>query len=174
MTVLHGIGAHLIEIVVWGFVASAAMATLLEGAQLAGYTRMSMPFLFGAFFSGDRRNAIILGYTLYLIGGWAFAFLYALCLQTLQVHSIADGCLVGSIIGVAHGTFLIAAFLPLLPYIHPRLATDYDGADALARLEPPGAFALNYGWATPLSTVLAQTLFGVIFGLGYGAALGGG
>lgn len=173
MTVMHGIGGHLIEIVIWGFVASAAMATLLEGAQLSGYTRMSIPFLFGAFLSGDRRSAIILGYILYLIGGLAFAFLYAFCLQTLQVHSIGAGCLVGSIIGVAHGVFLIAAFLPLLPYIHPRLATDYDGADALARLEPPGAFALNYGWATPFSTLVAQTLFGMIFGIGYGASLSG-
>jgi hypothetical protein len=39
------------------------------------------------------------------------------------------------------------------------------------RLDPPGPFGLNYGWATPLVTVLAQALFGVIFGLGYGAAI---
>ena len=174
MTALHGIGAHFVAIVIWGLVASAAMATLLEGAQLSGHTRMSMPFLFGAFVSGDRRKAVILGYVLYLIGGWAFAFLYAYCMQTLQVRSMGTGCLVGTIMGVAHGLFLIAAFLPLLPYIHPRLASDYDGAGALARLEPPGPFALNYGWATPLTTVFAQTLFGAIFGLGYGAALGGG
>lgn len=107
------------------------------------------------------------------MGGWALAFLYAFCMQTLQVRTIESGCLVGTVVEVAQGAFLISAFLPLLPY-HPRLATDYDGAGALTRLEPPGAFALNYGWETPLMTGLAQTLFGAIFGVGYGGTLGGG
>jgi hypothetical protein len=171
MNEIGAIDANLVALVLWGFIASAAMATLLEGAQLSGRTRMSLPFLFGAFVSGNRRSAIVFGYVLYLLGGWAFAVLYALCLQTLHFHSVWESGLFGLAMGLAHGLFLIAVFLPLLPYIHPRLATDYDGAAALARLEPPGPFGLNYGWATPLVTVLAQALFGVIFGLGYGAAI---
>jgi hypothetical protein len=165
------LGAHAVALAIWGFVASAAMATLLEGAQLSGYTRMSLPFLFGAFVSGNRRGAIMLGYALYLLGGWAFAVGYALCLQTLHVSGAVSGAGVGGVLGLGHGLFLIAVFLPLLPYVHPRLASDYDGVHALTRIEPPGPFGLNYGWATPLATVLAQTLFGLVFGLGYGAAL---
>ncbi len=174
MTVVHEIGRHAIALVLWGFMASAVMATLLETAQLSGRTRMSLPFLFGAFLSGKRRSAVISGYFLYLLGGWGFALLYALCLQTLHVHSAVEGGLIGFLLGLAHGGFLVAVFLPLLPYIHPRLATDYDGPGALSLIEPPGPFGLNYGWATPLATVLAQTLFGTIFGLGFGAALGPG
>lgn len=165
------LGAHVLALAVWGFVASAAMATLLEGAQLSGYTRMSMPFLFGALVTGNRRWAIILGYALYLLGGWVFAVVYALCLQTLHVSGAGSGAAIGFVLALGHGLFLIAVFLPLLPYIHPRLASDYDGVHALARIEPPGPFGLNYGWATPLATVLAQALFGIVFGLGYGAAL---
>jgi hypothetical protein len=165
------LAAHALALALCGFVASAAMATLLEGAQLSGYTRMSLPFLFGAFVSGNRRAAIILGYVLYLLGGWVFAVVYALCLQILHVSGAVAGACVGLVLGLGHGLFLIAVFLPLLPYIHPRLASDYDGVHALARIEPPGPFGLNYGWATPLATVLAQALFGLVFGLGYGAAL---
>lgn len=171
---MNGIGAHLVALMVWGFAASVAMATLLEGAQLSGHTRISLPFLFGAFVTGRWRAAVIYGYVFYLLGGWAFAFVYALCLGTLHVDTGWEGGLVGTVIGVAHGLFLIAVFLPLLPYIHPRMASDYDGAGALGRLEPPGPFGLNYGWATPLATVLGQTLFGVIFGFGYGMAAGWG
>jgi hypothetical protein len=165
------LGAHAAALAVWGFVASAAMATLLEGAQLSGYTRMSLPFLFGAFASGNRRGAIVLGYVFYLLGGWAFAVVYALCLQTLHVAAAGSGAATGVVLGFGHGLFLIAVFLPLLPYIHPRLASDYDGVHALPQIEPPGPFGLNYGWATPLATVLAQALFGLVFGIGYGAAL---
>jgi hypothetical protein len=78
----------------------------------------------------------------------------------------------GLLLGLGHGLFLVTVFLPLLPYVHPRLATDYDGPGALARLEPPGPFGLNYGRATPATTVLAQGLYGLIFGLGYAAVAG--
>jgi hypothetical protein len=37
----------------------------------------------------------------------------------------------------------------------------------LRRLEPPGAFGLNYGRTTPASTIVAQVLFGLVFALGY-------
>lgn len=174
MMALNGVREHVIALIVWGFVASAAMATLLEGAQLSGFTRMSLPLLFGSFVSGDRRSATVFGYVLYLGGAWAFALIYALCLETLRIRGAWGGGAIGLLLGFGHGLFLITVFLPLLPYIHPRLASDYDGADALARLEPPGPFGLNYGRATPLATVLGQTLFGLIFGLGYGAAAGAG
>lgn len=172
MIELNHISQHAFALVVWGFVASAAMATLLEGAQLSGHTRMSLPFLFGAFISNNRRFAVIVGYVLYLLGGWAFALLYALCLGTFHVNSAWEGGLIGLLMGLAHGGFIVAVFLPLLPYVHPRLATDYDGAGALGLVEPPGPFGLNYGWATPFTTVFGQAVFGLIFGLGYGAAAG--
>lgn len=169
MTVLSAFSDTWIVVLVWGLIASAAMATLLEGTQLLGFSRMSLPFLFGTVVTESRRPAIIIGYALYLLGGWAFAFLYALVFETVHVA----GWWFGLVLGLAHGLFLVAAFLPLLPYVHPRLATDYDGPGALARLEPPGPFGLNYGRATPVTTVVAQGLYGLIFALGYAAATAG-
>lgn len=173
MNDLSTLADHAVALVLWALVASAAMATLLEGAQLAGFTRMSLPFLFGTFVTERRRLAILVGYVFYLLGGWAFGLIYALCLDTLHIEGAAFGALVGLALGFGHALFLVTVFLPLLPYIHPHLATDYDGPSALARLEPPGPFGLNYGFATPLVTILAQSLFGLIFGLGYGASVGG-
>lgn len=166
MNILSAMSDHWVVVLVWGLVASAVMATLLEGAQLLGISRMSLPFLFGTVVTESRRAAIVLGYGLYLLGGWLFAFLYALLFESLQVA----GWWAGLLLGLVHGLFLVTVFLPLLPYVHPRLATDYDGPGALARLEPPGPFGLNYGRATPATTVLAQGLYGLIFGLGYAAA----
>lgn len=167
MTAITEFSQTLPTILLWGLVATALMATVLEGSQLLGISRMSLPFLFGAAFSDDRRTSLILGYVLYLMGGWLFAFFYALLLD-----SVGPSWWAGGLIGLAHGAFLVTVFLPLLPWIHPRLATDHDGPDALRRLEPPGAFGMNYGRATPLTTIAAQVLYGVVFGLAYALATG--
>ena len=162
MTVFEAALASWDEIALWGLLATAIMTTVLEGAQICGFTRLSMPFLFGTCCTGSRRVAMILGYFLYLLGGWLFAVLYALVLEALWAT-----WWVGLGTGLLHGLFLVVVFLPLLPYAHPRIATEYDGPSALRRLEPPGAFGLNYGRMTPVSTVLAQGLYGLIFALGY-------
>lgn len=151
-----------VAVVFWGLVSTAVMATALEGAQVMGFSRLSFPFLFGTYVTGSRRRAMILGYVLYLMGGWLFAALYALLLDALW-----RVWWVGLLAGLGHGIFLVVVFFPLLPYVHPRIANEYDGPSALRRLEPPGAFGLNYGRATPVSTVLAQGLYGLIFAFGY-------
>lgn len=150
------------HVLLWGLVATALMSTALEASQLLGYSRMSLPFLFGAFVTADRRDALILGYVLYLLGGWSFAFLYAALLE-----SVGPSWWAGLCIGIIHGLFLVTVFLPLLPWVHPRIATDHDGPSAVRRLEPPGAFGTNYGRATPLTTIAAQALYGLVFALGY-------
>lgn len=160
---LEDVGAHWQAVLIWGLVATAAMSTALEGAQLLGFSRMSLPFLFGAYVTGDRQRAIVLGYVLYAAGGWLFALVYALVFAGLG----SSAWWVGILVGLCHGAFLVVVFLSLLPYIHPRLASEYDGPTALRRLEPPGPCGLHYGRATPLTTVLAQVVFGLVFALGY-------
>lgn len=165
---------HLIPWAIWSLIGSAVMATYLEGAQLLGVTRMSLTFLMGTVVTDDRRRAQIIGYCAYVVGGWLFGVLYALVLGSFPGLPLYAYIGAGLLAGFCHGLFLIAVFLPLLPVIHPRLTSDYDGPEALTHIEPPGAFGLNYGLATPVSTVAAQTLYGLILGIGYGAALIGG
>lgn len=155
---------HWQQILAWGLLATGLMTTILEGAQMLGFSRLSLPFLFGTYAMRDRQKATVAGYFLYLAGGWLFAFLYALFMEAAGIYA----WWFGGVLGLAHGLFLITVFLPILPYVHPRIATEYDGPDALRRLEPPGRFGLNYGRATPLTTVAAQVLYGLVFAAGYG------
>jgi hypothetical protein len=155
-----GIVVHIDAILAWGLAATVLMTTILEGSQLFGLSRMSIPFLFGTFVFRDRRRALLWGYVFYVIGGWAFALLYALLFSTLG----QTAWWIGGIVGLVHGCFLAGAFLPLLPYVHPRMATPFDGPNELRMLEPPGPFGLNYGWGTPIATIVAQTLFGIVLG----------
>jgi hypothetical protein len=148
------------SMIIWGFVATIVMTIVMQGAQGLGLSRLSLPFLAGTFFTGDRRRAVIIGFTAYVAGGWIFAFLYFLLFANLGVHT----WWLGLATGFLHGLFLLVAAMPLLPYIHPRMASEYDGASAIRQLEPPGFMGLNYGYRTPLTTLLAQALYGAVLG----------
>ena len=96
---------------------------------------------------------MVWGYLLYVIGGWLFAFLYFLLFDSIGLHTWWFGALAG----LVHGLFLLVCALPLLPFVHPRMASEYHGVTARRQLEPPGFMAMNYGYGTPLTTLAAQT-----------------
>lgn len=150
----------LIDLLLWGLLATVAMTAVLQGAQGAGLSRLSLPFLAGTFFTGNRRRAMVLGFVLYTIGGWLFAFLYFLLFASVGVSSWWLGAAAGGL----HGLVLLVAFLPVLPFLHPRMASEYDGPRKLRQIEPPGFMGLNYGRRTPLTTLLGQILYGAILG----------
>jgi hypothetical protein len=63
--------------------------------------------------------------------------------------------------------FLLVAVLPVLPLLHPRTASTYEGPTLERRLEPPGFLGLNYSWRTPLTTLLGHVLQVAILGVFY-------
>jgi hypothetical protein len=63
-----------------------------------------------------------------------------------------------------HGLFLLVCALPLLPFAHPRMASEYHGAASPRQLEPPGFLAMNYGYQTPIITLIGQTVYGATLG----------
>lgn len=150
------------DALVWGGVATVAMTTILEGAMYFGWTRMSLPFILGTIFTGDRRHAAFLGIGMHLVNGWVFAFGYAAAFESLQAAS----WWIGALLGVAHAT-LVLVVMPYLPSIHPRMATEYDGPTARRALQPPGLFALNYGRHTPLFGLMSHLVYGAIMGTFY-------
>ena len=144
----------------WGLIATIAMTAIMQASQGFGLSRLSLPFLVGTFFSGDRDRAVVVGYGVYTIGGWLFAFLYFFLFDSVGIHAWWFGAL----IGLLHGLFLLVSMMPLLPFVHPRMASEYHGATSRRTLEPPGFMAVNYGWGTPATTLLAQTVYGAVLG----------
>lgn len=146
-------------LVLWGLVATTAMAAVLQLSQGLGLSRMSLTFMMGSAFSGKRGVATVLGFVLYILGGWAFAFLYFAFLSNLGIKT----WWMGAVLGLFHGAFLLAA-MPLLPFVHPRMASEFHGATALRQLEPPGFLATNYGYQTPVAALVAQMVYGAVLG----------
>ena len=148
------------HILLWGLLATLVLTLVEQGSQGLGLSRLSLPFLIGTWFTGRRARANLLGFLLNLLGGWVFAFLYFLVLSALgSVHAWS-----GALLGLLHALFLLVVVLPLLPYVHPRMASTYDGPTRIRRLEPPGFMGLNYGYRTPLTTLVGHMLYGAILG----------
>ena len=151
---------HLPQLLLWGLVATVAMTTILQGSQGLGLSRLSLPFLVGTFFTSNRDRATVIGFIVYLIGGWGFAMLYFLFFAGIGLAT----WWLGALLGFLHGLFLLVGALPLLPYAHPRMASEHDGPGTGYILEPPGFLGLNYGRRTPLTTLLGQVVYGATLG----------
>lgn len=147
----------------WGFVATTILTTILFAAHAAGLTRMSIPFMLGTMIKTSRDAANAIGFALHFLNGWIFASVYVLAFESLR----AAGWWVGGVFGFIHGFFVLLVLLPILPGIHPRMAGDTFGPTAVRQLEPPGVLGLNYGRATPLVTLVAHCVYGIILGAFY-------
>lgn len=158
--VLAAVVEGIAGIAVWGFVASLLLTLILHGSQGLGWSRLSLSFLVGTWFTGNRHRAQMVGFAVYLIGGWLFAALYFMVFYGLGHASWWSGLL----IGLLHGAFVLVVVLPVIPYGHPRMATEYDGPVATRRLEPPGFLGLNYGHQTPLIALLGHGAYGWTLG----------
>lgn len=154
---------HVDSVVIWGLVATLVLTIIMDLAQWMGFSRMSMPFMLGSAVTGNRHRAHIYGFALHLVLGWVFTWFYALVFESL---SVATGW-AGGILGVGHGLFMLITVMPLVEHIHPRMATEHSGPTPTRMLEPPGFMGLHYGLHTPLTTMLAHVLFGVIIGAFY-------
>jgi uncharacterized membrane protein YagU involved in acid resistance len=143
-----------------GLVATLALSTLLATSQGIGLTRMNVPYMLGTILTGDREKARYYGLFIHLVNGWIFSILYVLIFEAEHLATWWFGML----LGIGHALFVLTVVMSLLPSLHPRMATERHGPTVARQLEPPGFFALNYGYQTPLSAIIAHAVFGGILG----------
>ncbi len=151
------------SILLWGFVATIVLSTIMAGSQSLGYTRMSLPFLLGTIVTPNRDRAMLYGLLMHIANGWTFAVVYALAFES---WSNATWWL-GALIGIVHASFVLAVAMPVVPAMHPRMVSEYFGPTPNRQLQPPGFLALNYGRRTPLVALASHVVYGAILGAFY-------
>jgi hypothetical protein len=147
----------------WGFVGTVVLTVLMAGGQELGLTRMSLPYMLGTMATADRDRARLLGFGMHLVNGWLFAVIYAAAFESWGRAT----WWLGAGIGFVHALFVLTAAMPVLPSLHPRMASEEQGPTPTRQLEPPGFLALHYGRRTPIAVVLAHLVFGAILGAFY-------
>lgn len=151
------------SLLLWGFVATALLTTLLASGQHFGFTRMSMPFLLGTVITPNRDRAQLVGTGVHLLNGWVFAVIYAVGFERLG----AATWWLGVVMGLLQGLFVLTVVMPLVPSFHPRMVSQFVGPTPNRRLQPPGFMGLNYGPRTPLVALAAHALYGAVLGTFY-------
>ena len=151
------------SVLLWGLLATGLLTTLMSVAQAFGYTRIDVPFMLGTIFTADRDWAKAVGFVVHFINGWLFSILYVGFFKEFGFTS----WWLGALMGISHGAFVLIVVLPLLPGGHPRMASEFWGPQPTRLLEPPGFLALNYGYQTPLVTMLAHLAYGMVLGAFY-------
>lgn len=147
----------------WGFAATVVLTGIMAVSQGLRWSRISIPFLLGTIFTPNRFKASLVGFFIHFLNGWAVALVYAALFDSMG----SAGILKGSVFGFVHGLFVLAVLIPMLPTFHPRMASESHGPTLNRGLQPPGFLALNYGRHTPLVTMVAHVLYGMILGLSY-------
>jgi uncharacterized membrane protein YagU involved in acid resistance len=150
-------------LIVGAWLGTFVMTALMEAAQAARFTRMSIPFLLGAMVSERRFVIRVVGFTFHLVNGVIFALAYALFFETV---GRSDWWL-GGVAGAIHGALALILLLPFLQDVHPRMARVDQGPDPTPMLQPPGFLALNYGTRTPLVTFVGHVVYGATVGFFY-------
>jgi uncharacterized membrane protein YagU involved in acid resistance len=147
----------------WGFVATLILTTIMAGSQGLRLTRMNIPYMLGAMFTPSRDRAKLVGLGAHLLNGWLFSLLYVAAFHEWGYAT----WWAGAAIGVVHAAFVLTVGMRVLPGLHPRMASEQQGPTVMRQLEPPGFLALNYGYQTPVSVLVAHVVYGIILGAFY-------
>src|SRR5204862_3872063 len=142
-----------------GFDGGAGMRAIMGGARLGRQTRMDLPTMVGTLVTSDLDQARLPGSLIHFVIGQVFALFYASAFALIG----RSGWLLGALFGLVHGVLALTVLIPMLPWIHPRMASERTGME-FAVLEPPALFAQNYGRRTVAVTLLAHVAYGAILG----------
>jgi uncharacterized membrane protein YagU involved in acid resistance len=148
---------------IWGFASTVVLTTVLSGSQGLGLTRMNIPYLLGTIFTRNRDRAKVYGAVVHLVNGWLFSLVYVAAFHASGLFTWWFGAAVGFV----HGAFVLMVLMPILPGMHPRMASEVQGPTVVRQLEPPGFLGKNYGIQTPISALAAHLVFGGILGALY-------
>ena len=130
------------------------------GSQGLRLTRMDLPYLLGSALTPHRGRASVYGLGLHTLNGWLVSLLYVALFHAAGLAAWWFGALCGAV----HAAFVLMVLLPVLPALHPRMASADDGPDVVRQLEPPGFLGGNYGPGTAGTTLVAHLAFGAVLG----------
>lgn len=144
-------------IVTAGFLGTLGMATLMYLAPLAGLHQVDAPLWLARIVVADSGTAIVLGLSLHLLVGFAYAWLFARHIEPLLTeHSLRNGLLFGG----ALWAFAQTIAVPVIGSVAAAAGT--------VPLPTPGALSRGLGLDGALVSLAAHLLYGSVVGSVYG------
>ena len=94
------------------------------------------------------------GFAIHMMASAAFGLVYAGVLTALDVSSVGSGAAWGALFGVLHGIGVLIVLPMMLAMAHPLVRS--------GDLERPGALMTGFGSMTPVGSLAAHVVFGLV------------
>jgi hypothetical protein len=135
----------------------AFLAVVYMGLGI-GMTRMNFLPILGTMMApkASRGTTYGIGFVIHMMLSAIFGLVYAGILTALDVASVGSASGWGALLGAFHGAGALIAMPMMLAMAHPHVRT--------GDLERPGALMTGFGSMTPVGSVAAHVVFGLVVG----------
>lgn len=151
--------------IVGGLVAGLAFLMVVYGGLAMGMTRMNFLRILGTMMTPRASGgaAYTLGFVIHMMLSAVFGLVHAGLLHAIGVTSVGEAVLWDLGIGLVHGLAIVAMMPPMLTMMHPLVKN--------GEIESPGVAMVGFGSMTPVGSIMAHVVYGLVAGAIYAAAV---
>lgn len=148
-----------------GVLGGVAFLVVVTMGLAVGMTRMNFLEVMGTMLvpKASKATVYVTGLAVHLMASAGFGLAHAGLLHAIGVTSVSEAAGWDLAIGVGHGVAILVMLPVMLTAMHPLVRT---GA-----IERPGVALTGFGAGTPIGSLMAHVVFGVLVGAVYAAAI---
>jgi hypothetical protein len=141
-----------------GLVGGLAFLAVVYMGLGSGMTRMNFLTLLGSMMApkASRGATYAIGFVIHLMASAAFGLVHAGILTAIDVDSVGAAAGWDVVIGAVHGVGVLVVLPMMLTMAHPLVRS--------GDLERPGALLTGFGSMTPVGSLAAHVVFGLVVG----------
>jgi hypothetical protein len=141
-----------------GLIGGLAFLAVVYMGPGTGMTRMNFLPILGTMMApkASRGTTYGIGFVVHMMLSAIFGLIYAGILSAIDVDSVGAAAASGVVIGAVHGTGVLILMPMMLAMAHPLVRS--------GDLERPGALMTGFGSMTPVGSVAAHVVFGLLVG----------
>jgi hypothetical protein len=144
-----------------GLIGGLAFLAVVYMGLGVGMTRMNFLPMLGSMMApkASRSATYGIGLMIHLMASAAFGLIYAAILTAIDVDSVGAAAAWAVVIGALHGVGVVILMPVMLAMAHPLVRR--------GELERPGALMTGFGSMTPVGSLAAHVVFGLVVGSVY-------
>ncbi len=144
-----------------GLIGGIAFLVVVYMGLGIGMTRMDLLRMLGTMMApkSSSAGAYVLGFVIHMMLSAAFGLAHAGILTALDVATVGSAAAWDLLIGAVHGAAVLIALPIMLDMAHPLVRR--------GELERPGVALMGFGTMTPVGSLMAHVVFGLVTGAIY-------
>jgi hypothetical protein len=142
--------------IVAGLIGGLAFLAVVYMGLGTGMTRMNFLSILGSMMApkASRGTTKAIGFAIHMMMSAIFGLAYAGILTAIDVTSVGSASTWGVLVGAAHGAGVLLVMPMMLTIAHPLVRT--------GDLERPRALMTGFGPMTPIGSLAAHVVFGLV------------